>query len=108
MDKETFFPRVLKEFKLDSFKHRLAMDMLVELSPNWRDYLMLSGEFGYVGDQEGNRYFVCTTSKSGIIIEGDLTGKEKKMLKEFEALFKEFYDKDMDSQGDVLKKYFPE
>lgn len=108
MDKDNFFPRVLKEFKLDSFKQRYAMDMLVALTPNWRDYLSRSGEFAYVGDQEGNRYFVCVTSKSGIIVEGNLTAKEKGALKEFERLFKEFFDKDMDSQGDILKQYFPE
>lgn len=108
MDKESFFPKVLKEFKLDSFKQRYAMDMLVELTPNWKDYLERSGEFAYVGDQEGNRYFVCVTSKAGIIVEGKLTAKEQKALNAFEKLFKAFFDQDMDSQGDILKRYFPE
>ena len=108
MSQEDFFPKVLREFKLDSFKQRQAMDMLVELCPSWMEYLVRSGEFGFVSDQGGNRYFVCTTSKSGIIVAGELTAKEMKAVEELEAAFKAFFELDMDSQGDILKSYFPE
>ena len=103
-----FFQEVLDCFKLDSFKVMASMDMLVILHDDWFNYLLETKEFGMLKELDGFDFFVCLTSKSGIAFKGELSEKELKQLKRFEDLYHSFLHLDMDSQGDVLKKFFPE
>lgn len=105
---EKFFEEVLKCFKIDSFKVVASMDMLLIVQEYWYNYLLETKEFGLIKDIEGFDFFVCTTSKSGIAFKGALNKEEISRLKVFEELYKYFHNLDMNTQGDILKKFFPE
>jgi len=105
---EQFFKEVLKCFKLDSFKTVSSMDMLLIVQEEWYNYLLETKEFGILKDIENMDFFVCTTSKSGIAFKGDLNKEETERLEQFKELYKHFHQLDMNAQGDVLKKFFPE
>ena len=105
---EQFFKETLDCFKLDSFKAVASMDMLLIVQPEWFNYLLETKEFGILKDVEGFDFFVCTTSKSGIAFKGDLNQEELNRIDNLKDLYKFFYELDMNSQGDVLKKFFPE
>jgi len=105
---EQFFKEVLKCFKLDSFKAVASMDMLLIVQDDWHNYLLETKEFGILKDIENMDFFVCTTSKSGIAFKGDLNKEETERLEQFEELYKHFHRLDMNTQGEVLKKFFPE
>tara|TARA_B100000780_G_C20852035_1_gene338632 strand:- start:216 stop:560 length:345 start_codon:yes stop_codon:yes gene_type:complete len=105
---EHFFIEVLKCFKLDSFKVVPSMDMLLIVQAEWFNYLLETKEFGILKDIDGFDFFVCTTSKSGIAFKGDLTLEEITRLDNFEDLYQSFHMLEMNSQGDVLNKFFPE
>lgn len=105
---EQFFEEVLNYFKLDSFKVIACMDMLLTVQENWYNYLLETKEFGILKNIEGFDFFVCTTSKSGVAFKGDLNQEEIERLKRFEELYKHFHELDMNAQGDILKKFFPE
>jgi len=105
---EQFFKEVLKCFKLDSFKVIASMDMLLIVQDDWHNYLLETKEFGFLKDIEGFDFFVCTTSKSGVAFKGDLNQEEIDRLKGFEELYKHFHELDMNAQGDLLNKFFPE
>ena len=103
---EKFFEEVLSCFKLDSFKVKASMDMLLIVQEKWYNYLLETKEFGILKDIEGFDFFVCTTSKSGIAFNGDLNDEELNRIEEFEKLYEHFYKLDMNAQGDILKKFF--
>ena len=105
---EMFFAKVLECFKLDSFKAQASMDILLIVHADWFNYLLETKEFGILKDIDGFDFFVCTTSKSGIAFKGALTQEEIDRIKEFERLYKYFFELDMNAQGDVLKSFFPE
>jgi hypothetical protein len=105
---DQFFKEVLKCFKLDSFKAVSSMDMLLIVQEEWYNYLLETKEFGILKDIENMDFFVCTTSKSGIAFKGDLNKEEAERLEQFKELYKHFHLLDMNTQGDVLKKFFPE
>jgi hypothetical protein len=105
---EQFFEEALKCFKLDSFKTVASMDMLLIIHEDWHNYLLETKEFGILKDVEGFDFFVCTTSKSGVAFKGGLNNEEMERLKRFEELYKHFHELDMNAQGDILKKFFPE
>lgn len=105
---EQFFQEVLKCFKLDSFKAVASMDMLLIVQDDWHNYLLETKEFGILKDIENMDFFVCTTSKSGIAFKGDLNKEETEQLELFKNLYKNFYELDMNAQGDVLSNFFPE
>lgn len=105
---EQFFTETLSCFKLDSFKAMRSMDMLLIVQDKWYNYLLETKEFGILKDVDGFDFFVCTTSKSGIAFKGDLNKEEKDRLERFEDLYSAFYTMDMNSQGDLLSKFFPE
>lgn len=105
---EHFFEEVLECFKLDSFKVVASMDMLLIVQKEWHNYLLETKEFGILKDIEGFDFFVCTTSKSGIAFKGDLNQDELERIKNLKDLYKFFYELDINAQGDVLKKFFPE
>ncbi len=105
---EQFFEEALKCFKLDSFKVVSSMNMLLIVQEEWYNYLLETKEFGILKDIDGFDFFVCITSKSGIAFKGALNQEELVRIKEFEEFYKHFHELDMNSQGDVLKKFFPE
>lgn len=105
---ELFFSETLECFKLDSFKAMSSMNMLLIVQDSWYNYLLETKEFGMLKDIDNFDFFVCTTSKSGIAFKGDLNDEEKERLKRFENLYSAFYNMDMNSQGDILSKFFPE
>lgn len=105
---EEFFKETLSCFKLDSFKAIASMDMLLIVQEQWFNYLLETKEFGILKDIEGLDFFVCTTSKSGIAFRGDLKQEEKEQIEKLNTLYHYFYELDMNDQGDVLKKFFPE
>jgi hypothetical protein len=105
---EQFFREALTCFKLDSFKAVASMDMLLIVQDDWYNYLLETKEFGILKDIENMDFFVCTTSKSGIAFKGDLNKEETERLELFKNLYKYFQELDMNAQGDVLKKFFPE
>jgi hypothetical protein len=105
---EQFFEEVLKCFKLDSFEVVASMDMLLIVQEEWYNYLLESKEFGMLKNIEGFDFLVCTTSKSGVAFKGELNQEEIDRLKGFKELYKHFHELDMNAQGDVLKKFFPE
>jgi len=105
---EQFFKEVLNCFKLDSFKAVASMDMLLIVQDDWYNYLLETKEFGILKDIENMDFFVCTTSKSGIAFKGDLNKEETERLELFKNLYKYFQELDLNAQGDVLKKFFPE
>tara|TARA_B110000116_G_C16405801_1_gene389546 strand:- start:215 stop:559 length:345 start_codon:yes stop_codon:yes gene_type:complete len=105
---EEFFKEVLKCFKLDSFKAVTSMDMLLIVQEDWYNYLLETKEFGILKDIENMDFLVCTTSKSGIAFKGDLNKEESERLVQFKKLYKHYHLLDMNTQGDVLKKFFPE
>jgi len=82
--------------------------MLLIVQDDWYNYLLETKEFGILKDIENMDFFVCTTSKSGIAFKGDLNKEETERLKQFKELYKHFHLLDMNAQGDVLKKFFPE
>ena len=105
---EQFFTEVLSCFKLDSFKAMGSMEMLLIVHDEWHNYLLETKEFGILKDIENMDFFVCTTSKSGIAFKGDLKPEEIEVLHKFEKLYKNFSQLDMNAQGAVLEKFFPE
>ena len=74
----------------------------------WTNYLLETKEFGILKDIDSFDFFVCTTSKSGVALKGDLTEEELDRIENFKTLYHFFYQLDINSQGDVLKKFFPE
>lgn len=105
---ELFFSEVLSCFKLDSFKAIPSMNMLLIVQTEWFNYLLETKEFGILKDVDGFDFFVCTTSKSGVAFKGELTEEETNRINRFEELYQSFYMLNMNSQGDVLSKFFPE
>tara|TARA_B110000438_G_scaffold51005_1_gene51433 strand:- start:1118 stop:1462 length:345 start_codon:yes stop_codon:yes gene_type:complete len=105
---EQFFEEVLTCFKLDSFKVVASMDMLLIVQEEWHNYLLESKEFGMLKNIERFDFLVCTTSKSGVAFKGELNQEEIERLNRFEELYKHFHELDMNAQGDILKKFFPE
>lgn len=105
---EQFFTEVLSCFKLDSFKAMGSMEMLLIVHDEWHNYLLETKEFGILKNIENMDFFVCTTSKSGIAFKGDLKAEEIEVLNKFEKLYKNFSQLDMNAQGAVLEKFFPE
>lgn len=105
---DQFFKEVLKCFKLDSFKAVASMDMLLIVQEDWHNYLLETKEFGMLKDIENMDFFVCTTSKSGIAFKGVLKKEETERLEQFKELYRHFHQLDMNAQGNVLKKFFPE
>jgi len=105
---EEFFTQTLACFKLDSFKIMGSMDMLLIVQEEWMNYLLETKEFGILKDIDGFDFFVCTRSKSGVALKGDLTEEELDRIENFKTLYHYFYQLDMNSQGDILKKFFPE
>ena len=104
---EQFFKEVLNCFKLDSFKAVASMDMLLIVQEEWYNYLLETKEFGMINNIENMDFFVCTTSKSGIAFKGDLNKEEIECLEQLKRLYKHFHELDMNTQGDVLKIFFP-
>jgi len=104
---EEFFIETLNCFKLDSFKVVASMDMLLIMQPEWHNYLLETKEFGVLKNVDGFDFFVCTTSKSGIAFKGNLRVEEIDRIKNLNDLYEYFYKLDMYSQGDILKKFFP-
>jgi hypothetical protein len=105
---EQFFSEILKCFKLDSFKVVPSMDMLLIVQEEWFNYLLETKEFGMLKDVDGFDFFVCTTSKSGVAFKGDLTKDETDRLENLKNLYQSFFLLEMNSQGDILSKFFPE
>lgn len=105
---EQFFSEILKCFKLDSFKIVQSIDMLLIVQVEWFNYLIETKEFGMLKDVDGLDFFVCTTSKSGVAFKGDLNQEEIERLENLKNLYQSFYSLDMNSQGDILSKFFPE
>ena len=105
---EQFFSEILKCFKLDSFKIVPSIDMLLIVQVEWFNYLIETKEFGMLKDVDGLDFFVCTTSKYGIAFKGDLNQEEIEQLENLKNLYQSFYSLDMNSQGDILSKFFHE
>ncbi len=105
---ELFFIEVLKCFKINSFKVMPCLEMLLIIQDKWYKYLLETKEFGLIKDIDGFDFFVCTTSKSGIVFKGDLKEEEKDQLCRFEELYEAFYNLDINKQGIILSRFFPE
>lgn len=101
-----FFIEVLKCFKIDSFKAVGSIEMLLVAHNEWFNYLLATKEFGILKDIDQMDFFVCMTSKSGIAFKGDLNKEEISRLSNFENLYKNFHELDMNSQGIILEAFF--
>jgi hypothetical protein len=85
-----------------------CLDMLLIIQDQWYKYLLETKEFGLIKDIDGFDFFVCTTSKFGIAFKGNLKEEEKERLYRFEELYEAFYNLDINEQGVILSKFFPE
>ena len=88
---------VTRDEELDNF-----IDSFVEQS----DYEQSTKEFGILKDIDQMDFFVCMTSKSGIAFKGDLNKEEISRISNFENLYKNFHELDMNSQGIILEAFF--
>tara|TARA_B110000444_G_C18754921_1_gene554617 strand:+ start:589 stop:939 length:351 start_codon:yes stop_codon:yes gene_type:complete len=105
---EQFFKEVLKCFNLDCFTAITSMNMLLVVHQEWQNFLIKTTEFGILKDIENMDFFVCKTSKTGIAFKGDLTSEEKEQLLRLQKSYKDYYELNINVQGDVLNKFFPE
>ena len=105
---EDFFNEVLRCFKIDSFKEKSSIDMLLVLEDHWYNFLIKTKEFGIIKDINQMEFFVCTTSKSGIALNGSLNDTEINQLDLLKKLYAHYFNLNMNEQGVVLNKFFPE
>ena len=103
---DQFFNEVFKCFNIDSFSAMASIDMLLVVHQEWHNFLLETKEFGIIKDIENMDFFVCTSSKVGIAFKGDLTSGEKKQLQRLQKYYIIYYNLNMNTQGDVLNKFF--